>query len=148
MVMRLALLKSCFAMAVRSSSALVMYRSMMPSSFIFFIYVANFDWRRRANLILKLLWCFSALVSAVVVFLFVLLLFVLCYLQVVDLYLPRILLTLYMRYLNVHNKGQLFWLFYCLWLLLSIYPCYASCPSPHAVNHHSRHAPCRRHRSF
>ena len=31
------------------------------------------------------------------------------YLQVLDLALPIILLTLHMHYLNVRNKGQLFW---------------------------------------
>ena len=39
---------------------------MMPSSFIFDIYVANFDWRRRANLSLKLIWWLFAPVSVVV----------------------------------------------------------------------------------
>ena len=86
----------------------------MPSSFIFDIYVANIDLRRRAALSLKLLWCFFTLVSVVV---FVSICFVavfLCYLQVVDLDLQRILPTFHMRYLNVHNKRQMFWLFYCL----------------------------------
>ena len=68
MVMQLASLKSYFAMVVCSSSALVMYKSMMPSSFIFAIYFVNFAWRRRAALILNLLWCLIRLLVLVVVF--------------------------------------------------------------------------------
>ena len=68
MVIRLAPLKSCFAMAVRSSSALVIYKLMMPSSFIFAIYFEKFDWWRRAALSLNLLWCLIWLLVLVVVF--------------------------------------------------------------------------------
>ena len=38
-----------------------------------------------------------------------------CYV-LADLGLPRIVLIVHTHYLNVHTKGQLFWLFYCLWL--------------------------------
>ena len=55
--------------------------------------------------------CFDYLFMLLFLFLF---LFVLYYIQVVDLSLPIILLYLHMRYLNIHNKGQSFWLFYCL----------------------------------
>ena len=67
MVMHLVFLKSCFSMEVRSSSALEIYRSMMPSYFIFAIYFVNFSWRRCADLSLNLLWwLFLLLVSDVV----------------------------------------------------------------------------------
>ena len=68
MVMRLAFLKSCVAVTLRLSSALVMDRLMMPSSFIFDIYFANIDWRRRSDLSLNFIWCLFALIVSVVVF--------------------------------------------------------------------------------
>ena len=80
----------------------------MPLSFIFDMYAANFDFRRPAALTLKLLWCLFAVVFVVVFVSFFLLMFVLVSIQVVDLDLPIILLTLHIRYSNVHNKGQIF----------------------------------------
>ena len=63
--------------------------------------------------------------------------FVLCYFQMVDLDLPRIVLTFHMRYLIVHNKGQLFGYFiassYSCPFLLAIFLVQVPTPSFVAV---------------